>query len=350
MMPETDQRDAAGPGNVTTPRATRRVRALALITAVATYLLVVLGSTVRVSDSGMGCSSWPLCNGRIGPIDHLHPLLEQSHRYLATIVTVAIVALVVLTWRGGARVAQVRTLSLLCLGIVVVQIVLGAITVLTDNAPVTVAAHLIVGLLFLAAVTVTAVASFVDPARPWGRFSGDGIAWAGVAGLFVVLLSGSVVVDGGAEAACRSWPACFASPSPTRLVSLQYVHRSLVLVAAVLVVAYVVALWRDHRATAIVAASLLAAQVVVGAFDAVLGAPAALADVHLALASALWAVVTGSLARSALTPRSTDPPGARAAAHDPESARRSIALCGRAHGVDEVLHGAVRDPGEHDHA
>ena len=330
MMSESDQRDAVGPGKVTTPEVMRRVRALALVTAVATYLLVVLGSTVRVSNSGMGCSSWPLCNGRVGPIDHLHPLLEQSHRYLATIVTVAIIALVVLTGRGGARVAQVRTLNLLCFGVVVVQIVLGAITVLTDNAPVTVAAHLIVGLLFLAAVTVTAVASFVDPARPWGRFRGDGLAWASVAGLFVVLLSGSVVVDGGAETACRSWPACLASPSPTRLVSMQYVHRTLVLVAAVLVVAYVVALWRDHRATAIVAVSLLAAQVVVGAFDAVLGAPAALADVHLALASALWAVMTGALARSAFTP---------------------IPVAGRARDDGEVPYDALHGPrGGDDHA
>ena len=309
-----------------------RVRTLALITAVATYLLVVLGSTVRVSDSGMGCSSWPLCNGRVGPIDHLHPLLEQSHRYLATIVTVAIIALVVLTWRGGARVAQVRTFSLLSLGVVVVQIVLGAITVLTDNAPATVAAHLIVGLLFLAVVTVTVVASFVEPARPWGRFSGDGVAWAGVSGLFVVLVSGSVVVDGGAEAACRSWPACFASSSPTRLVALQYVHRSLVLVAAVLVVAYVVALWRDHRVTAIAAVTLLVTQVIIGAFDAVLGAPAVLADVHLALASALWAVVTGALARSALAPRPTDVSWTRPAAGTPETRRRTTPVGGRPRG------------------
>ena len=330
MMSATNERDLARLENVTTPRAMRRVRVLALITAVATYLLVVLGSTVRVSDSGMGCSSWPLCNGRIGPIDHLHPLLEQSHRYLATIVTVAIIALVVITWRGGTRVAQVRTFSLLSLGVVVVQIVLGAITVLTHNAPATVAAHLIVGLLFLAVVTVTAVASFVDPARPWGRFSGDGLAWASVTGLFVVLLSGSAVVDGGAEAACRSWPACLASTSPMRLVSLQYVHRSLVLVAVVLVVAYVTVLWRDHRVTALAAVALLVAQVVVGAFDAVLGAPAALADVHLALASALWAVMTGALARSAFTP---------------------IPVAGRARDDGEVPYDALHGPrGGDDHA
>jgi heme A synthase len=44
--------------------------------------------------------------------------------------------------------------------------------------------------------------------------------------------------------------------------------------------------------------ALLAAQVAVGAFDALLGAPAALADVHLAPASALWAVVIAVAYRS----------------------------------------------------
>lgn len=285
-------------------RSGGRIRALAVLTAVSTYLLVVLGSTVRVSNSGMGCSSWPLCNGRVGPIDHLHPLLEQSHRYLAAIVTVAVVALVVLTWRGGTRGRLVRIASIASLVVVVVQIVLGAITVLTHNAPATVAAHLVVGLLFLAVVTVTAVASFADPAATWHRFYGDRLAAASVGALFVVLLSGSVVVDGGAEKACRSWPACLTSPSPIRLVALQYAHRFLVALAVGLVVTYLISLWRDrrrsHRVVVVVGLALIAAQVVVGAFDAVLGAPATLADAHLALASFLWTLVVGLFARSAM--------------------------------------------------
>lgn len=290
-------------------RTGRRIRALALISVASTYMLIVLGSTVRVSDSGMGCSSWPLCNGRVGPIDHLHPLLEQSHRYLAAIVTIAIVALVALTWRGGARVRHVRTYSLASLGVVAVQIVLGAITVMSDNAPATVAAHLVVGLLFLAIVTVSAVASFIDPATSWHRFRGDRLAWASVGGLFGVLVSGSIVVDGGAERACRSWPACLSSPSPTRLVALQYAHRSLVLLAVVLVVVYFARLWREHRSSHRVVVAglvLVAVQVAVGAFDAVLGAPAALADLHLALATALWALTVASLARVALAPSSLE--------------------------------------------
>ena len=304
--------DGRSPTWKSVDHAARRVRTLAVIIAASTYLLVVLGSTVRVSNSGMGCSSWPLCDGRVGPIDHLYPLLEQSHRYLATIVVIAIAALIVLTRRGGARMRQVRNYAVASLAIVSVQIVLGAITVLTDNAPATVAAHLVVGLVFLAVVTATAVASFIDGATFWHRFEGQWLAWASVGALFVVLLSGSIVVDGGAEAACRSWPACLASPSPTRLVNLQYVHRSLVFVAACLVVAYLARLWRSRalaqRAAAIVGITLLVAQIVVGAFDAVLGAPAALADVHLALASALWTVVVSALVASAVAPSSNASP------------------------------------------
>ena len=304
--------DGRSPTWKSVDHAARRVRTLAVIIAASTYLLVVLGSTVRVSNSGMGCSSWPLCDGRVGPIDHLHPLLEQSHRYLATIVVIAIAALIALTRRGGARMRQVRNYAVASLAIVSVQIVLGAITVLTDNAPATVAAHLVVGLVFLAVVTATAVASFIDGATFWHRFEGQWLAWASVGALFVVLLSGSIVVDGGAEAACRTWPACLASPSPTRLVNLQYVHRSLVFVAACLVVAYLARLWRSRalaqRAAAIVGITLLVAQIVVGAFDAVLGAPAALADVHLALASALWTVVVSALVASAVAPSSNTSP------------------------------------------
>ena len=271
---------------------------LALATMVTTYFLIVLGSTVRVTNSGMGCSSWPLCNGQVVPIDRFHPLIEQSHRYLATIVTFLIVWLAVLVWRAGPKARHMRRLALVSVGVIVVQIVLGAITVLTNNAPATVALHLIVGLLFLAIVTMTAVASFIDPEESWSLFQRrDRLAWASLVGLFFVLISGSLVVDGGAQSACKSWPACFGSLAAAGLVTLQYLHRSLVFIGACFVVVFLVTLWRRRsglqalRLLAMCGLVLLAAQIIVGAFDALLGAPTALADVHLTLASALWAVV-----------------------------------------------------------
>ena len=101
------------------PSTTLRViRALALLTLVCTYLLLVLGSTVRVTNSGMGCIGWPLCSGQVGPIDHLHPLMEQTHRFLATVVTVLIGLVASAVWRAGAPMRHVRTVALTSVGLI----------------------------------------------------------------------------------------------------------------------------------------------------------------------------------------------------------------------------------------
>ncbi|MGA8296411.1 MAG: COX15/CtaA family protein [Acidimicrobiales bacterium] len=273
---------------------------------VATYCLVVLGSTVRVTNSGMGCRGWPLCSGQVGPIAQFHPFLEQSHRYLVTLVTVLILVLAALVWRIGPKARHVRGPALVCVGVIAVQIVLGSITVITNNAPVTVALHLAVGLVFLGVVTTTAVASFIVPAQSRSLLhEPNRLAWVAVAGLFFVLISGSLVVDGGAQSACKSWPACFGSRASGGLVALQLAHRSMVLIGGALVVVYLAALLRKgsvnhaQRLFAVSGLVLLTIQVAVGAFDALLGSPAALADVHLALASALWALVVAVVALSA---------------------------------------------------
>ncbi len=278
------------PGGSPAPPAGRALRVLAFSVLVLTGALVLLGSTVRVTESGMGCSSWPLCNGAVGPIDHFHPLLEQSHRYLAAAVTIGIVALAL----GARRVANraLRRWSVAAVGIVAVQVVLGAVTVLAHNAPATVAAHVVVGLLLLATVSLLAAASTgVLPDRPRPR---GALAWGALGAALILLVSGSLVVDGGAAAACPSWPWCSAHPGvATHLVVIQLVHRS---IAGATVVLVGLAAWRRRRATPArfippTLIGLLAAQVAAGALDALAKAPDALQDVHIGLAGAIWALV-----------------------------------------------------------
>ncbi|MHB1446581.1 MAG: COX15/CtaA family protein [Acidimicrobiales bacterium] len=286
--------------------AVRWLRVLSLTTLVATYCLIVLGSTVRVTNSGMGCLGWPLCSGQVGPIARFHPLMEQSHRYLASLVTILILSLAALAWRVGPTARHLKGPAAVSVGVIAVQIVLGAITVVTNNAPATVALHLAVGLVFLGIVAVAAVASFVRPEQSWSLLHEPGrLAWATTVALFFVFISGSLVVDGGAQSACRSWPACGGSRASGGLVALQLVHRSVVLIGGTLVVVYLMSLLRNgrlfdgRRALPLTGLALLVAQITVGAFDALLGAPAVLTDVHLALAATLWAVVVAVLALSA---------------------------------------------------
>lgn len=290
--------------------AGRSVRGLALALLVATGCLVLLGSTVCLTESGMGCSSWPLCNGALGPSDHFHALLEQSHRYLAALVTIGVAALFVLSRRR--RNAALRRWTTAGVGIVVVQVALGAITVLTHNAPATVAAHLVVGLLLLADTALVAAAAFgllASSPRP------GALAMAAVLVTGLVLVSGSIVVDGGAARACPSWPWCGPRAGfPWRIVDLQLVHRGLAAAAVALVISVA---WQLRRSEPVASAKrhlagllllLVLAQVAAGALDTLLRAPVALQDIHLGIAGAIWCLLVVAVlaseqpARSRLSP------------------------------------------------
>lgn len=282
------------------------LRILSVATLVATFGLIVLGSAVRVTDSGMGCKGWPLCSGSLGPISRFHPLMEQSHRFLASLVTIMIVVLAIAAWRAGSGSRHLFRLALASVGVIVVQIVLGAVTVITNNAPITVALHLATAALFLGVVSVTAVASFVPSGRTWSLWSGPSrLARAMVAALFLVVISGSIVVNAGAQAACKSWPVCLTSPVATRLLIVQMAHRSVVLIGSVLVVVYLAKQLRSamteraERDLAVIGLVLLLVQIAVGALSALESTHTEFADAHLAVASALWGVVVAQVALSA---------------------------------------------------
>src|SRR5207247_10183630 len=71
------------------------VRRIAWVTVGFTYFLIALGGTVRVSDSGLRCPDWPLCQGNLFvPLDY-YVLLEQFHRYTASIVSILVIALAI---------------------------------------------------------------------------------------------------------------------------------------------------------------------------------------------------------------------------------------------------------------
>ena len=272
-------------------------RVLSVATALVTYALVVLGGVVRVSGSGLGCPDWPLCHGRLLPPLDVHAIIEYSHRTTASLTSTLVVLTAVVAWVAWRRRRDIVIPATVALVLLVVQVVLGAITVRLELPPMIVLAHLATAMALLAAVCVTAVAVIVPrPAVPAGRGSVR-LARAAAGGTYLLILSGSLVVGSGASGSCNAWPLCGGGFSLAfdGYPAIQLLHRGLAAAVGLLIVFSLLALlnrYREERAVRATVALTLAAlafQVAVGAAVVTLHLPAALRGLHLALASAVWA-------------------------------------------------------------
>jgi heme A synthase len=289
---------------------------LAISTAIAAYALIIFGSQVRVSDSGMGCPDWPLCSGSVGPIYQFHALMEQTHRYIAAIVTTLAFLTALLAFRARTRQRTTVRPAVFTAAVIVVQIALGAVTLWAGNDAPTVAAHLIAGVAMLGGAMATAVCALVPErvTRPGPRLRR--VAWVAIGAAGVLFVSGSLVVNAGAEHACASFPLC-PSGQPGDLVWPHLLHRSIAVLAGVALFTFSVHAWRrwsaepGARALAATLGALVAATATLGIISALLKAPPAWQDLHLAGAAAVLAtaIALGTLGWLAGTDCRVDEPG-----------------------------------------
>jgi cytochrome c oxidase assembly protein subunit 15 len=300
-------------------------RRLALATVVATFLLVVLGGVVRVSDSGLGCGpagsgfhGWPLCRGDLVPGVDLNAIVEYAHRALASIVGVLMIALAVWAWRRLRGHRAIVWASFAAVALVIAQGLLGAATVEENLSPGLVAAHLALAMLLLALVLYVWRAARPGVAGAEPAPASPGLRRLAVAASTVVLAT--IVAGGymagtenhgradrgstpGAHHACGTdFPACndgFLPFGQTRLADIHLTHRAFMYVAVVLVVWLgVLALRRrpTPRVARLAWASLglLALQVLLGALNVWIAEQYELLILaHLAVGTLLWATVVG---------------------------------------------------------
>lgn len=292
----------------------RRLTQLATATAIATWLLVVVGGVVRVTGSGMGCPDWPTCFGSVAPPAHLEAgqhlpaWIEMGHRYLAGVVGLMVAGTAALAWRRRAAGAPWR-LAVLSGLLVLAQIGLGAVTVWQQNAPWTVSAHLMAALALVATTTGTALLASGPP----GVVHITPAAWVLVASTLLLALVGSVVQTTGGGWVCPDLPGCRGQLWPADLglpAQAHMLHRALVLVTAVALAALA---WPARRQGASArrwagaAVALFALQALVGIAQVQLVMPATLRGLHLALAAAFWTAVVGLVLRSGQAQSATEP-------------------------------------------
>ncbi|WP_159787406.1 COX15/CtaA family protein [Sodalinema gerasimenkoae] len=189
------------------PEAIASVRRLVWKIAVATVILMAIGSATRVANAGLACPDWPLCYGQLVPTAqmNLQVFLEWFHRLDASVIGLLAIALVGQTWwRRSLLPNWLPWAALAALALVLVQGLLGGLTVTEMLRFDIVTAHLGTALLFF--VTVLTIGVALLPYE--GNGTANRLRWLGLAAALLVYgqsLLGALVASQWALHQCLSY-------------------------------------------------------------------------------------------------------------------------------------------------
>jgi heme a synthase len=136
------------------PSANRALLKLSTLMVFTQSAIVFTGALVRITGSGLGCSTWPECTpGSYTPTSDqpeapLHAWIEFGNRLLTFVLLINALALMFTILKSGR--GELRKLGALQILGILAQGVLGGVTVLTALNPATVAAHFLLSIILIA--------------------------------------------------------------------------------------------------------------------------------------------------------------------------------------------------------
>lgn len=224
------------------PQIQKWIRILVWDIAIATLLLMAVGSATRVMNAGLACPDWPLCYGQWIPTQqmNLQVFLEWFHRLDAALIGVGAIALVTLSWwyRRGLP-FWLPWASTFALGLIVFQGVLGGLTVTQLLRFDIVTAHLGTAMLFLS--TAIAIATTLTPYKATG--AGAKLTGVGLTAAILVYLQSLL---GGLVASRWAVHQCLGT---SQLCVVMNSHLLGVLPATLAALTLVVMTWRTPTIT-----------------------------------------------------------------------------------------------------
>lgn len=288
----------------TSVTATRAFVALAGIT----WMLLVFGASVRVHGAGLACPDWPLCFGEVIPQLDFGVFLEWGHRALAGSISLGFLGASALVLSRPDLRSRAGFLILGAGVTLVVQIVLGGLTVLHYLAYWSVTLHLLAGNLFFVFLVLTALAlrGGEAPVHAIGR-GARWLAGALAVALVAQMALGGLVSSNFAGLACTEWPTCNGGmwfPAFDGAILLQLLHR----LGAYTVLGLAVAFYlvtrgvESLRGYAGAVLLLVVAQATLGVLNVLLRMPVEVAIAHSAVADLIVLATTLAVRRTLLHP------------------------------------------------
>ena len=148
----------------------RRIRVFAWLSFLSEVIIIGTGGAVRLTGSGLGCPTWPLCTADSlvptpGIDEGIHSLIEFGNRLMTGVVGLIALAVWILVLKLRHQRRDLYVLAVVVLGGVAAQAIVGGITVLTGLNPFIVGFHY-VSSLALVCVTAAFLVRMSQPAGP----------------------------------------------------------------------------------------------------------------------------------------------------------------------------------------
>ncbi|WP_342319781.1 COX15/CtaA family protein [Corynebacterium mayonis] len=270
-------------------------RILGMLLLIGQGAITVTGSLVRVTGSGLGCDTWPLCHeGSLTPVagaaPWIHQAIEFGNRLLA-LVLAALAILVVNAVLRAKRRSEIKRLAIISLAGIVLQAVIGGISVRVQLNWWAVALH------FLPSMILVWVAGLLymrlaepDDTSPTQRYSSHArfLTVVAAVAMSLVLVTGTMVTGSGPHSGDAGVGMEGRLQMDTRM--LVYVHATCMYIYLLATAAASLLLRRtkapqDAQRTALVLIAMIFVQWAIGVTQYYLGVPRWTIPAHIAMSS-----------------------------------------------------------------
>ncbi|MFC5930251.1 heme A synthase [Cryobacterium melibiosiphilum] len=291
-----------------------KIRTIAWLSLISEVTIIGTGGAVRLTGSGLGCPTWPACTpGSLIPTSEMgiHGVIEFANRLMTGVIGIIAIVAVILLWNLRRERRDLFVLSLVLIGGIVAQALVGGVTVLTGLNPFIVGFHYIASLLMVcvAAVLVYRVYSPVGARTRIVPVVVLALTHATSFFVAITIAVGVLTTASGPHSGDID-----AGRSGFNVELLEHLHAwpAYVMFFLTLVLLAVSAARRlPVRRWVAVLLLVEIAQIAIGLVQANFGLPAVLVGTHMVLASILAAVMTVTILS---LKKVTDAPGTESAA------------------------------------
>ncbi len=269
------------------------LRGLAWASVISEILIVVTGGAVRLTGSGLGCPTWPNCTPTslvTVPAMGLHGVIEFSNRMLTFVLLLVAVFTVLAAFRSGLG-RKVRSTSIVLVGGIFLQAIVGGISVLTKLNPWVVGLHFVISGLMICVSSIQLWRVYkpeISASMAFERISSSALAVFGS----IAILIGIIVTGSGPHAGDAVTPR-----NGLDSALWQQFHSFPGYFALVLALLLLLSVRRrdvdgySSRLTFWTVVCLVS-QALVGTLQARVGLPVSLVIVHMLLASVFCSLLT----------------------------------------------------------